>query len=97
MHRDKAVGLALMVLSVVVIIAYAWLVFLTKYDIVVLKITAFLAVAAVFGILGWVGYALATTPPPKPIEEIEKEVEQALKEIERQMQEGGGEEGKKQP
>ncbi len=70
-----------------VIVVYAWLVFLTKYDIVVLKATAFLAVAAVFGILGWVGYALATTPPPKPIEEIEREVEQALKEIEKQMQE----------
>ncbi len=87
MYRDKAVGIALLVLSVLVIVAYAWLVFLTEYSIVVLKATAFLAVAAVFGILGWVGYALATTPPPKPIEEIEKEVEQALKEIERQMQE----------
>ncbi|MEZ0248039.1 MAG: transcriptional regulator [Thermoproteus sp.] len=87
MHRDKAVGLALMALSVIVIIVYAWLVFLTKYDIAVLKVTAFLAVAAIFGILGWVGYALATTPPPKPIEEIEREVEQALKEIEKQMQE----------
>ncbi|AEA13357.1 transcription regulator containing HTH domain-like protein [Thermoproteus uzoniensis 768-20] len=87
MHRDKAVGIGLLILSVLVIVVYAWLVFLTKYDIVVLKATAFLAVAAVFGILGWVGYALATTPPPKPIEEIEKEVEQALKEIEKQMQE----------
>ncbi|MGC8974406.1 MAG: transcriptional regulator [Thermoproteus sp.] len=87
MHRDKAVGIGLLVLSVLVIVVYAWLVFLTKYDIVVLKATAFLAVAAVFGILGWVGYALATTPPPKPIEEIEREVEQALKEIEKQMQE----------
>ena len=76
--------------SIAVIIVYAWLVFLTRYDILVLKATAFVAVAAVFGILGWVGYALATTPPPKPIEEIEKEVEQALKEIEKQMQEKPG-------
>ena len=76
--------------SIVVILVYAWLVFLTRYDILVLKATAFVAVAAVFGILGWVGYALATTPPPKPIEEIEKEVEQALKEIEKQMQEESG-------
>ena len=90
MHRDKAVGVLLLLVSIVVVLAYAWLVFLTRYDILVLKATAFVAVAAVFGILGWVGYALATTPPPKPIEEIEKEVEQALKEIEKQMQEESG-------
>jgi predicted DNA-binding transcriptional regulator len=45
------------------------------------------AVAAVLGILAWVGYALATTPPPKPIEEIEKEVQKALEEIEKQLKE----------
>ncbi len=45
-----------------------------------------MAVAAVLGILAWVGYALATTPPPKPIEEIEKEVQKALEEIEKTMQ-----------
>ena len=45
-----------------------------------------MAVAAVFGILAWVGYALATTPPPKPIEEIEKEVQKALEEIEKTTQ-----------
>jgi predicted DNA-binding transcriptional regulator len=32
------------------------------------------AVVGVFGILAWIGYTLATTPPPKPIEEIEKEM-----------------------
>jgi predicted DNA-binding transcriptional regulator len=43
------------------------------------------AVAAVLGILAWAGYALATTPP-KPIEEIEKEVQKALEEIEKTTQ-----------
>jgi len=40
------------------------------------------AVTAVFAILAWIGYTLATTPPPKPIEEIEKEIEKELKEVE---------------
>jgi len=40
-------------------------------------------VAAVLGILAWDGYALATTPPQKPSEEIEKEVQKALEEIEK--------------
>ena len=28
----------------------------------------------VLGIIAWIGWTLATTPPPKPIEEIEKEI-----------------------
>jgi len=51
-------------------------------------------VAAVFGILAWVGYALATTPPPKPIEEIEKEIQQELQKLEEESKrQGGGKEG----
>jgi predicted DNA-binding transcriptional regulator len=34
----------------------------------------FAAVSAVLGVLAWIGYTLATTPPPKPLEEIEKEL-----------------------
>jgi len=41
-----------------------------------------IAVAGVLGILAWIGYTLATTPPPKPIEEIEKELEQESKQSE---------------
>ncbi|RSN70343.1 transcriptional regulator, partial [Candidatus Korarchaeum cryptofilum] len=37
--------------------------------------------------LGWIGYTLATTPPPKPIEEIEKEIEEELKKIEEEKRE----------
>ncbi|WP_052883157.1 transcriptional regulator [Thermoproteus tenax] len=82
MHRDKAVGAALVALGVVGILLYGWLVFLSPWSLAVLRATAFVAVAAVLGILAWVGYALATTPPPKPIEEIEKEIEQELKKLE---------------
>jgi predicted DNA-binding transcriptional regulator len=44
-----------------------------------LQVSAFLAVAFVLGIMAWVGYVMATTPPPKPIEEVEKEVEAETK------------------
>lgn len=87
MHRDKVVGLALMAIGVAGILIYSWLVFLSPWQFLILQLTAFIAVAAVLGILAWVGYALATTPPPKPIEEIEREVQKALEEIERQMKE----------
>jgi predicted DNA-binding transcriptional regulator len=85
MNKDQFIGAALMAASLIVIIAYVWLVFfppLTGADIFMLKLTGTVAVAGVFGILAWIGYTLATTPPPKPIEEIEKEIEKELKEIE---------------
>jgi predicted DNA-binding transcriptional regulator len=46
-----------------------------------------IGVLGVFGILAWIGYTLATTPPPKPIEEIEKEIEEELKKLEKEMAE----------
>ena len=94
MRRDTAVGVALMVVGVVVIVVYCWLVFATPWWRIVLQLTGFVAVAAVFGILAWVGYALATTPPPKPIEEIEKEIQQELQKLEEESKsQGSGKEG----
>jgi predicted DNA-binding transcriptional regulator len=74
-----------MAVGVVGIWLYGWLVFFSPPQTFILQLTAFVAVAAVLGILAWVGYALATTPP-KPIEEIEKEVQKALEEIEKTTQ-----------
>lgn len=87
MNRDKVIGGLLLVVSAVIIVVYGWLVFTTIWWEFVLKITGFLAIAALFGILGWIGYTLATTPPPKPIEEIEKELEEELKKIEKEIKE----------
>jgi predicted DNA-binding transcriptional regulator len=82
MGRDQVVGALLMVLSVAVIMVYGWIVFFTEWSFRLLQITGFIAVLGVFGILAWIGYTLATTPPPKPIEEIEKELEKELKDLE---------------
>jgi predicted DNA-binding transcriptional regulator len=87
MHKDKVIGVGLMAVGVIGILLYGWLVFFSPWQVLILQLTAFVAVAAVLGILAWVGYALATTPPPKPIEEIEKEVQKALEEIEKQLKE----------
>jgi predicted DNA-binding transcriptional regulator len=48
-------------------------------------IPVFIALIAVLFIGAWIGWTMATTPPPKPIEEITGEVEEkeeALKEAE---------------
>jgi predicted DNA-binding transcriptional regulator len=81
MSKDQVIGALLMVLAVVVIIVYGWMVFFTEWSLLLLQITGFIVVLGVFGILAWIGYTLATTPP-KPIEEIEKELEKELKDLE---------------
>lgn len=81
MVSDKAIGVLLILVSIIVIIIYGYLIFATEYWIILLKLTGFILVLVVFGLLSWIGYTLATTPPPKPIEEIEKELEKELEKI----------------
>jgi predicted DNA-binding transcriptional regulator len=66
MNKDQGIGAVLLVAGIVGILVYAWLLF--AYAIVVLQITAFIAVAAVLVILAWIGWTMATTPPPAPLE-----------------------------
>ncbi len=84
MNKDQAIGAGLLIGSLAGIAVYVYLLFLaeTWVQILVLKLTGLVAVGGVLGILAWIGYTLATTPPPKPIEEIEKELEEELKKIE---------------
>ena len=87
LSRDQVIGALLLVGGIIGIIIYGWLVFLSQWSFLVLQLTGFVAVAAVLGILAWIGYTLATTPPPKPIEEIEKELEEELKKLEEETKE----------
>lgn len=75
MGIDQAVGVLLCVGSILGILLYGWLVFASEWTMLVLRLTGFIAVGAVLAIVSWIGYTLATTPPPKPIEEVEKELE----------------------
>lgn len=91
MSRDKAIGAGMLIGSIAVILVYIWLLWFPIWsgvDVFLLKLTGTVAVAAVFGILAWIGYTLATTPPPKPIEEIEKEIEEELSKLEKEVKSG---------
>ena len=66
MNKDQAIGAVILVGSIVGVVLYAWLLY--AYAIVVLQITAFVAVAAILVILAWIGWTMATTPPPAPLE-----------------------------
>jgi len=96
---DRVIGIGLVAVSIVVILVYFWLLFIPPdwnvplLDISVtdflIRLTVMIGVLGVFGILAWIGYTLATTPPPKPIEEIEREIEEELKKLEKEMAETG--------
>lgn len=79
MEKDQAIGALLLIGSIIGILIYGWLVFLVN-PLVVLQITAFVAIAAVLAILAWIGYTMLTTPPPASIEEISEEVKEEKKE-----------------
>ncbi len=83
------IGGLILLASIMVCVVYVYAVFLASAEIamLVLKLTGTVAVLGVFGILGWIGYTLATTPPPLPIEELEKELEKELEEIKEEEKE----------
>ncbi len=68
MANDRAVGGGIFAGSVLGIIIYAGLLYYSP--LFILEITAFVAVALLLGILAWIGYTMATTPPPEPITDI---------------------------
>ena len=70
MPSDKSVGGILLLIGVAGIVVYGYLLFLVDpaISLVILKLTAFLAVAMILAIVAWIGYTMATTPPPEPID-----------------------------
>ena len=76
--NDRAVGGLILALSVLAMIGY-FLWFFGPYlpgwprwgegvSEWAIRIPVIIAVYAVLGVLGWIGYTMATTPPPVPIE-----------------------------
>ncbi|HJX23304.1 MAG TPA: transcriptional regulator [Candidatus Bathyarchaeia archaeon] len=69
MEKDQAIGVVILAGSIIGIILYFWLVFLSPWSGFIMALTLFAAVAALLAILGWIGWTMVTTPPPKPLEE----------------------------
>lgn len=73
MVDDRVLGGGILVVSVVGIVAYFWLLFISPWAQLTLLVSAFLAVGMVLLIMAWIGYTLATTPPPMPLEDFDFE------------------------
>jgi predicted DNA-binding transcriptional regulator len=93
MSKDQAIGGIIFAVCVIVGILYTVGLFYfgipLDWSIAfwLIAIPVFLAFIAIMAIGAWIGWTMATTPPPKPIEEItskveEKPVEEAVTETE---------------
>jgi predicted DNA-binding transcriptional regulator len=72
-NKDQSIGAIITVGCLLGILVYAGLVFLTQWNLLVLQLTGFIAVGGILAIGSWIGWTMATTPPPKPIENLETE------------------------
>ncbi|HEV2226690.1 MAG TPA: hypothetical protein VGR56_07805 [Nitrososphaerales archaeon] len=70
MANDRAIGGAILAASIAGVIVYGVLLYLPWTWEWTIRITAFLGVGILLVILAWIGYTMATTPPPEPITDI---------------------------
>ena len=70
MSKDQVMGWIMLMGSILGVFAYLYLALLSPWTMLTIQISAFLAVAAVLLIVAWIGYTLATTPPPTPLEDL---------------------------
>jgi predicted DNA-binding transcriptional regulator len=87
--KDQAIGGAILLVCVVVAVVYLvslfgyaqliqpWLNIGSTADVRfwLIAVPVFVAFVAILFIGAWIGWTMATTPPPKPIEEITTEIE----------------------
>ena len=78
MVNDKSTGSLLFIIGLAGILIYGYLLFFYNESMttLILQITAFIAVAMILAIIAWIGYTMATTPPPEPLDvgEVPEEV-----------------------
>jgi predicted DNA-binding transcriptional regulator len=82
--RDRSLGALLLAIALIAMVVYFWLLFLAPEDAVFLGktvnewaiiIPVIIIVYAVLVVVAWIGWALASTAPPLPInaEDIENQ------------------------
>ena len=75
MANDRVVGGLIFVGSLCGIAVYFWLLFMSPWAWRTVQVSAFLLVGMGMVIMAWIGYTLATTPPPMSLEGFDFETE----------------------
>jgi predicted DNA-binding transcriptional regulator len=76
--KDQGIGAVILIVSIALMIIY--ILGLYYNTTLALIIPVLILVLGVLGIAAWIGYTMATTPPPKPLEEIPELKEHEKKE-----------------
>jgi ABC-type transport system involved in cytochrome bd biosynthesis fused ATPase/permease subunit len=97
--KDQSIGGAIFLICLIIAIFYVitlfypdWIVNLgwasdrSVVQFWLIAIPVFIAFIAIMGIGAWIGWTMATTPPPKPIEEITSEIEEEEKKEEKEAE-----------
>jgi predicted DNA-binding transcriptional regulator len=82
-NKDQGIGGAILIICVIVAIGYLVLVVdpglfnlnATNVRLDAVLVLVSIAFIAILAIGAWIGWTMATTPPPKPIEEITTEID----------------------
>jgi predicted DNA-binding transcriptional regulator len=93
LNKDQTIGGAILILCIAIAIFYittllypTWLtnigLQIAEADVRfwIIAVPVLVAFIAIMGIGAWIGWTMATTPPPKPIEEITSEIEEKSEE-----------------
>ncbi len=59
---SRGSGAALLAISIVAFILYAYFLLGSQYGIIILQFTVLAAVAILLAVLGWIGYTMLTAP-----------------------------------
>ena len=81
MADDRILGGAILIGSLAGIVIYFWLLFMSPWSRLTIQVSALLAVGMCLLIMAWIGYTLATTPPPMPLEDFDFEADLKEEEI----------------
>lgn len=60
LSNSHRLGVVILFISLIGFIFYAYLLLLSNYDMLVLKLTLLCFVAAIVGVIAWMGYTMAT-------------------------------------
>jgi predicted DNA-binding transcriptional regulator len=108
--KDQAIGGVIFIVCLLVAIFYVvtlfyptWLNSIPGVNVAagdvqfwIIAVPVFIAFVAIMGIGAWIGWTMATTPPPKPIEEITSEIETEEKKVSEEKPVEATEEPKKE-
>ena len=69
-RQNRSLGITIFVACVIAFIVYSWFLLVSEWRDIVLQVTVLAAVGGLFGVLAWVGLAMATKVK-RPAEDID--------------------------